>query len=53
LKEVIMRALDHTDLPRFNRVDWRRSTQKLSEMVSEQANRDWEFEAHFDEDVQR
>jgi hypothetical protein len=45
-----MRALDHTDLPRFNRVNWKRSMESLSEMVSERANRDWEFEAHFDED---
>lgn len=45
-----MRALDRTDLSQFNRVDWKKSTQKLSQMVSERANREWEFEAHFDED---
>jgi hypothetical protein len=45
-----MRALDHTDLPRFNQVDWKRSMEKLSSMVSERAHRDWEFETHFDED---
>src|SRR5690625_3507538 len=49
-KEAIMRALDHTDLSRFNRVNWKRSMDKLSEMVSERANRNWEFEAHFDDD---
>ena len=45
-----MRALDHTDLPRFNRVNWKQSADKLSQMVSERANRDWEFEVHFDDD---
>lgn len=45
-----MRALDHTDLPRFNKVDWKRSVDQLSNMVTERANRNWEFEAHFDED---
>lgn len=45
-----MRALDHTDLPQFNKVNWKRSMDRLSEMVSERANRDWEFEAHFDDD---
>ncbi|TVR69882.1 MAG: hypothetical protein EA415_13730 [Sphaerobacteraceae bacterium] len=50
-KEAItMRALDHTDLPRFNKVNWEQSMERLGEMVSERANRDWEFEAHFDED---
>lgn len=45
-----MRALDHTDLPRFNKVNWKQSMDKLSQMVSERANHDWEFEAHFDDD---
>jgi hypothetical protein len=45
-----MRALDHTDLPRYNRVNWKKSVDNLSRMVSERANRDWEFEVHFDED---
>lgn len=45
-----MRALDHTDLPRFNKVNWKQSMDRLSEMVSEQASNDWDFEAHFDDD---
>jgi hypothetical protein len=45
-----MRALDHTDLNNFNKVNWKRSMDRLSQMVSERANRDWEFEAHFDDD---
>jgi hypothetical protein len=45
-----MRALDHTDLQNFNKVNWKQSTDRLSEMVSERTNRDWEFEAHFDDD---
>lgn len=45
-----MRALDHTDLTNFNKVNWKRSMDRLSEMVSARANRDWEFEAHFDDD---
>ena len=45
-----MRALDHTDLSRFNKVNWKQSMDKLSQMVSERANNSWEFEAHFDDD---
>jgi hypothetical protein len=45
-----MRTLDPSDLPRWNRIDWERSTEKLSRMVSERASHDWEFTPHFDED---
>jgi hypothetical protein len=45
-----MRTLDSTDLPRWNRIDWKKSTDRLSRMVSEQSTHEWEFTSHFDDD---